>query len=52
MADPELDENLQKFLEVRQPGVNYEEHQVDQFALDIGVTLRRTSRSFPARRAA
>jgi len=39
MADQELDENLQKFLEVRQPGVNYEEHQVDQFALDIGVDL-------------
>jgi len=39
MANQELDENLQKFLEVRQPGVNYEEHQVDQFALDIGVDL-------------
>ena len=39
MAEQELDENLQKFLEVRQPGVNYEEHQVDQFALDIGVDL-------------
>jgi hypothetical protein len=39
VADQELDENLQKFLEVRQPGVNYEEHQVDQFALDIGVDL-------------
>jgi hypothetical protein len=39
MAEQELDESLQKFLEVRRPGVNYEEHQVDQFALDIGVDL-------------
>ena len=39
MADQDVDENLQKFLDVRQPGVNYEEHQVDQFALDIGVDL-------------
>ncbi len=39
MSDPQLDENLQKFLEVRQPGVNLEERPVDQFALDIGVDL-------------
>ncbi len=36
---PNLDENLEEFLEIREPGVNYEEHQADQFALDIGVNL-------------
>jgi len=39
VSDEQLDANLQKFLEVRQPGVDYEEHKVDQFALDIGVDL-------------
>ncbi len=36
----QLDENLQEFLEIRQPGVDYEEHkQDDEFALQLGVDL-------------
>ena len=35
----QLDENLQEFLEIRQPGVDYEEHARDDFALQIGVDL-------------
>ncbi len=36
MTDHELDPNLQTLLDVRQPGVDYEEHKVDDFALSIG----------------
>ncbi len=36
MPDPTLDPTLQEFLEVRQPGVDYAEHQHDEFALSIG----------------
>ena len=35
----QLDENLQAFLEIRQPGIDYEEHAKDDFALQIGVDL-------------
>jgi hypothetical protein len=35
----QLDENLQAFLEIRQPGIDYEEHTRDDFALAIGVDL-------------
>jgi hypothetical protein len=40
MAEQELDETLQKFLEVRQPGVDYEVVKQDDFALQIGVDLQ------------
>ncbi|MGA2836540.1 MAG: hypothetical protein ABSF84_08085 [Acidimicrobiales bacterium] len=39
MADIEIDENLQEFLEVRKPGADLSAHQHDEFALQIGVTL-------------
>ena len=39
MSEQELDQNLQEFLEIRQPGIDYAEHAKDDFALQIGVDL-------------
>ena len=39
MSEQELDENLQEFLEIRRPGIDYAEHTKDDFALQIGVDL-------------
>ena len=39
MSEQELDQNLQEFLEIRQPGIDYAEHTKDDFALQIGVDL-------------
>lgn len=46
MAEPELDENLQEFLAVRQPGADLEAHAHDQFAIDLQVDLHNY-RKFP-----
>ena len=40
------DADLQEFLEVRRPGVDYEEHQHDVFAIQLGVDLENF-KSFP-----
>ncbi len=39
MPEQELDQNLQEFLEIRQPGIDIAEHKKDDFALQIGVDL-------------
>jgi hypothetical protein len=39
VSEPQLDPDLQDFLEVRQPGVDYEAHQHDEFAISLGVDL-------------
>lgn len=46
MADQELDENLQALLEIRQPGIDYDEHKVDDFALSIGCDVENFTK-FP-----
>ena len=35
----QLDQNLQDFLAIREPGVVYEEHARDDFAIELGVDL-------------
>jgi hypothetical protein len=39
MTDDQLDRNLQEFLEIRQPGIDYEAHTKDDFAISLGVDL-------------
>ncbi len=46
MPDQELDENLQALLEIRRPGIDYDEHKVDDFALSIGCDVENFTR-FP-----
>lgn len=46
MSDQALDPDLQEFLAVRQPGVDYGEHKQDDFALSLGVDLENY-RKFP-----
>lgn len=46
MADGTIDQDLADFLAVRQPGVDYEELQRDDFAIQLGVDLENY-RKFP-----
>ncbi|WP_426573915.1 hypothetical protein [Aquihabitans sp. McL0605] len=39
MSDQSLDRDLQDFLEIRQPGADYEELKRDDFAIQLGVDL-------------
>lgn len=39
MSDQQLDKDLEEFLAIRQPGVDYEEHKRDDFAISLGVDL-------------
>jgi len=39
MSGDQLDRDLQDFLEIRQPGVDYEAHARDDFAIQLGVDL-------------
>ena len=39
MSDQKLDKDLEEFLAIRQPGVDYEEHKKDEFAIELGVDL-------------
>jgi len=40
MPDNELDQTLQEFLDVRQPGANYEEHTKEEPTFDLEVDLK------------
>src|SRR5436309_16111917 len=39
MPDQHLDRDLQEFLEIRRPGIDYEAHKQDDFAIQLGVDL-------------
>jgi hypothetical protein len=46
MSDDQRDKTLQEFLEVRQPGVDYEEHTKEEFTFEIDVDLENFTK-FP-----